>query len=150
VITLGLSEVWFDRETELVFAEFPGYQDTFPLDRLRLDFLDSEANFKNLDEAVRIIHSVNPLLEIILTVSPIPLRATYFNRNVTLSNTLSKNSLLEAAIGLSQSNPKVHYFPAYEIALMLNQAPSFDWDGRHVTQSAVNLIMEKFQDVFVK
>lgn len=149
VITLGLSEVWFDNESGLAFSEFPQFPDIFDPSNLRLEFVNSASSLRHLEDTVRLLKTANSGLQIILTVSPVPLRATFFNRSVLVANSLSKSALLEAAIELSVSHADVHYFPSYEIALSLGQNPSFQWDGRHVTHDTVNLIMEKFEQVFV-
>lgn len=150
VITLGLSEVWFDDETGFAFAEFPKFPEFFSPDRLRLDFLDAAASLRNLEMSVRLLRILNSSMQVIVTVSPVPLRATFFNRSIFASNSLSKGALLQAAIELSLSNPNVHYFPSYEIALLLSQGPTFEWDGRHVTENTVELIMRHFEEVFVR
>jgi len=149
VITLGLSEVWFDRESELAFAEYPKFGDVFTQERIELRFVDAQTNLRNLDLAIRLLTKANPSLQIILTVSPIPLRATFFDRSVFASNSLSKSALLQAAIELSESTKNVHYFPSYEIALLLNDGPTFEWDGRHVNEETVELIMKYFKEMFV-
>lgn len=149
VVTLGLSEVWFDNHTGLAFAEFPKFPELFPMERRRLEFVDSTASLRNLQAVVALLHKINSAMQIIVTVSPVPLRATFFKRSIFASNSLSKAALLQAAIELSFANPNVHYFPSYEIALFLNQGATFDWDGRHVTADTVGLIMKYFEEVFV-
>ena len=149
VITLGLSEVWFDNHTGYAFSEFPKFPELFPAERRHLEFVDSSASLRNLQAAVALLHKINSDMQIIVTVSPVPLRATFFNRSIFASNSLSKAALLQAAIELSLANPNVHYFPSYEIALFLGQGPTFEWDGRHVTDDTVRLIMAYFEEVFV-
>jgi len=64
---------------------------------------------------------VNPRAKMILTVSPVPLIATYEDRHVLVSNTYSKSVLRVAAEEISKRNPMCDYFPSYEIITGITQ-----------------------------
>jgi hypothetical protein len=80
--------------------------------------------FRNFDEvetgrdllaALKKLRTINPLVRIILTVSPVPLNATFEPRHVLVSTTWSKAVLRVAAEKVSRQLPNCDYFPSYEI-----------------------------------
>lgn len=147
IVTLGLSEVWYDKVTGKTFAE-PIPSQIFDESRHGFRILSPQENVDNLESAFDLFHQKNPESQVILTVSPIPLRATFIDRGVVVSNCVSKASLIWTAHEISQSRDWVHYFPSYEIVTTQMNAP-YTWDARHVTDEAAAHIMEKFESVFV-
>jgi len=102
-------------------------------------------NFANLEE----IHSLlgrfgHPQTQIVVTVSPVPLMATFTSEDIVLANTYSKSLLRTAAQEWAAAHANVHYFPSYEI--VLNSARESAWleDLRHVQGRLVNNIMDTF------
>jgi hypothetical protein len=146
VFTLGLSEVWVDAFDEKVLAEAPppaAYDPT----RHSFKLLSPEENIENLRIALNLLLKEKPSMNVILTVSPIPLRATFFDRSAIVSNCVSKASLLYAAHVICEEFSNVHYFPSYEIVNYFADEP-FDWDGRHVTETTVDLVFSLFIKTF--
>ena len=102
-------------------------------------------NFANLEA----VHSIlsrfgHPETQIIVTVSPVPLMATFTPDDVVLANCYSKSLLRTAANEWAAAHENVHYFPSYEI--VMNSAREAAWMGdlRHVQGKLVNHIMELF------
>ena len=112
-------------------------------ERHRVGLLSPEENIKNIKLALDMLFSKKPEAKIILTVSPVPLRATFFDRSAAVRNSVSKATLLYAAHVICQQYERTWYFPSYEITQHLAPEP-FGWDGRHVTEETVNLIMSLF------
>ena len=125
IFTLGLSEVWYDRSSGKVFAEPPPY-DLYDSNRHAFKLLSPSDNVRNLSKAVEILKKNNPEIDIIITVSPIPLRATFFKRSAIVSNNISKSSLIFCTHEILSKYNYVHYFPAYEITHHLIDDP-FEW-----------------------
>ena len=146
IITLGLSEVWYDKHTGHTFAEAPP-NELFDASRHAYRLLEPEENYQNIREALEILKNENQEIEIIVTVSPIPLRTTFFDRSAIVSNNVSKASLVFAAHKITQEFSYVHYFPSYEITSHLIDEP-FEWDGRHIKRETVQGIMNAFEKVF--
>ena len=89
---------------------------------------------------------LNPNLRIILTVSPVPLIATFEPRHVLVSTTISKAALRVAADEIKKLYPFVEYFPSYEIISgSAIGAPYFEPDLRQVRQVGVNHAMRIFE-----
>src|SRR5262249_18603280 len=92
---------------------------------------------------------LNPGLRIILTVSPVPLVATYTEHNVLLASSYSK-AVLRAACGeVEGRHAHVHYFPSFEI---ISHPASFgqylDTDLRAVTERGISHVMACFFAAF--
>lgn len=146
IITLGLSEVWFDGAGG-AFAE-PLPKVFFDEKQHSMKLLSPEENIVYLRAALDLLKENYPHLKIILTVSPVPLRATFVDRSAVVSNNVSKASLLWAAHNITTAYDNVYYFPSYE--LVMNCAPDpFEWDFRHVTASAIETVMSGFEEMFV-
>jgi len=61
------------------------------------------------------LKSINPGVKVLLTVSPVPLIATYEKRHVLVSTTYSKSVLRVAAEQVMRRHDWIDYFPSYEI-----------------------------------
>lgn len=116
VFTLGLTEGWRSRKDGSVVPIVPGV--------VGGAFDPAEYEFKNftVDEVrddlaafLSALKAVNPGVKVLLTVSPVPLIATYENRHVLVSTTYSKAVLRVVAEQVTQGRDWVDYFPSYEI-----------------------------------
>ena len=79
-----------------------------------------------------------------VTVSPVPLEATFTGQDVVLANTLSKAVLRATAGACTRPHENVHYFPSYDIVMNSDKAAAWRKDGRHVRRPFVRQIMELF------
>lgn len=145
VITLGLVEVWYDRETELYMnatpdarmaAEYPG--------RFEMHILNYTDNMANLERVRGILMAHNPAARIILTVSPVPLIKTFSGEDIVVANTYSKNTLRAVAGDFARVHDNVDYFPSYEIALHSDRDLVWKEDKRHVAGPFSREIMNQF------
>lgn len=69
--------------------------------------------------------------DILLTVSPVPIEATFTTHNAVIANSYSKSVLRVAAEILTKSFDNVDYFPSYEIVLSQG-SHAFEDDNVHV------------------
>ena len=88
-------------------------------------------------------------VQVIVTTSPIPLLATFTNRDVVTANTFSKATLRCVAEDLAADHANVHYFPSYEIVMNSDRGAAWTDDGRHVEPEVVQHIMATFKHHFV-
>jgi hypothetical protein len=96
------------------------------------------------------LKNINPHVNVILTVSPVPLIATYENRHVLSSTTYSKAALRVAADAIERKHKHVNYFPSYEIITSPTaQGRYFMDDLRSVTESGVNHVMRIFRKHYI-
>ncbi|WP_147045286.1 GSCFA domain-containing protein [Methylobacterium gnaphalii] len=96
------------------------------------------------------LRSVNPASRVIITVSPVPMIATYRDRHVLESNGYSK-AVLRAAAGevCDGADPATVYFPSYEIITGSGPAGRyFNDDLRTITDAGVGHVMRSFLGAF--
>lgn len=152
VFTLGLAEVWEDRETHGVFwrgvpqAIFDASRHVFRLSSVT----ENEENILNL---IRLIREVNETAPIVLTLSPVPLRATFRDVSCVSADAVSK-SVLRVAIDsvMERQLPGVYYWPSFELVKwagpVLDSRAYNDPDARHVNRYLVYTIVDAFVRAF--
>ncbi len=116
VFTLGLTEAWRSRSDQSVYPIAPGVVgDGFDPDRHEFVNFDLAAVEGDLEAFLADLKRVNPGVRVLLTVSPVPLIATYEPRHVLVSTTYSKSVLRVAAEQVMRRHAWIDYFPSYEI-----------------------------------
>lgn len=149
VLTIGLAEVWEDTRTGGVF--WRGVPRSIFDDDVHLCRLSTvEENLANLQRIVELVRSINPAVEIVITLSPVPLKATNQPFSCISADSISK-SVLRLAIHqlMEQKHPHLNYWPSFEIVRWLGSHlhhALFGEDGnnRHVNRSAVKMILDNF------
>lgn len=141
IITLGLSEVWFDTETGYYLNMAPrrALLRAFP-ERFELHVLSYSETLEYLQKAIDLIKTHGKEgIQVVVTVSPVPLTATYRASDVMVANSYSKSVLRTAAEELVQTHDFVHYFPSYESITLSERSAAYSDDEVHVTQEIVDL-----------
>ncbi|HGG04123.1 MAG TPA: GSCFA family protein [Aliiroseovarius sp.] len=146
VFTLGLTESWRNRDSGLEYASCPGTA-AGAYDDSKHEFVNHrvDAIQADLNAALAIMRKANPSLNVLLTVSPVPLTATASGQHVLPATTYSK-SVLRAVAGMAaEDHDFVDYFPSYEIIT----APAFRGmffapNMRSVVPEGVNFVMQNF------
>ena len=144
VFTLGLTEGWRSKLDGAVFA--PGVAGgEMDFDRYEFVNFTVEETIADLHEALDLIAKVNPGCRIMLTVSPVPLIATYEPRHALVATTYSKSALRAAADTIYRQYGHVDYFPSYEIITgSFNHGAYFEEDLRNVREEGVAHVMRTF------
>jgi GSCFA family len=147
IITLGLNEVWYFKMDNSVFSRSPW--------RIAPSFVEHKtlsvaANVAELQLMLDILRANNPQIKVIVTVSPVPLHATFLHEtyHVVEANLHSKSVLRVAAQEFVEKNQDVYYFPSFELATYGVENPWCE-DQRHVDPKVVQRIMEMFRQMFV-
>jgi hypothetical protein len=149
ILTLGLSEVWYDELTGGVFwRAVPS--DKFDAGRHKFRVTTVEENRANIREIYRLIRKHRPSAKIIFTMSPIPLVATFRPVPCITANSASKAILraaLDEFIREVIDEGVAYYWPSYEIVL---DVFSNRWkeDRRHVRDEILDFIMTAFEHVW--
>ena len=146
VFTLGLTEAWRSKVDGAIFPLAPGVAGG-SMDDSRYEFVnfDEIDTYRHLESAIRKMRVLNQNLKVILTVSPVPLMATFEKRHVLVSTTYSKSVLRVACEKATRNIKNVHYFPSYEIITgSYNKGEYFDEDLRGVRMAGVNHVMKLF------
>lgn len=149
VFTLGLTEGWRHRKDGAALPIAPGVAGG-EWDESQYEFVNQNVLEVTADVTAFIdkLRNVNSSARVILTVSPIPLIATYENRHVLVSTTYSKSVLRVAAEEISTARQDVVYFPAYEIVIS-NTHRYFENDLRSVNELGVEHVMRTFFRHFI-
>ena len=106
--------------------------------------LSVDENVDNLRRFYETARAVNPQLRLIVTLSPVPLLATFADRHAVVSDAVSKATLRVALDVFCREHREVIYFPSYEIATRMPDWP-YQKDNRHIRYSpTVERIMTSF------
>lgn len=147
IITLGLAEIWFDKQSgEAFWRAIPAAM--FDPERHGFRLSGAKDNARNLRRMHDLIRRHRPDAKIVLTLSPIPLMATFRPMPCISANTISK-AVLRVAIDMFltglEDTGTVFYFPSYEIVKEVLVDP-FLPDNRHIKHEHVARIMTLFED----
>jgi lysophospholipase L1-like esterase len=145
LITLGLSEVWYSKQTGDVFwRAIP--RSKFDPSRHGFKVTTVAENLDNLNAIYQIIRSRRPNASIIFTLSPVPLLATFRPVSCITANSVSKSILRVALDQFHTSNSQdkqLFYFPSFELVKEFFRDP-FRGDNRHIRGKVVEQIMDSF------
>ncbi|WP_145679834.1 GSCFA domain-containing protein [Azospirillum brasilense] len=151
IFTLGLTESWCHKDSGAVFPLAPGV--------VAGEFSEEFYGFINFNvsEVTNDLHlfldrlkEVNPSIKVLLTVSPVPLIATYEPKHVLVSTTYSKSVLRVAAEDASRQFSWVDYFPSYEIITgSYNFGMYYCEDAREVNPLGVSHAMRTFVNSYI-
>lgn len=150
IITLGLSEIWYDEITGEVFWRQPPEAKRDP-ERHKFRVASYAETLENLRAIVALIRKYRPEATIVFTVSPIPLRATFRDVSCLSANAVSK-SILRAAVDqvyrdFSNHDDNLFYFPSYDI-VMYGFDNQWTADRRHVYPHVLTFNMMTFEHFF--
>lgn len=152
ILTLGLTEIWEDREDGAVICLPSGPYVNEGGDMGRYGFRVSRygENLENLERIHAHMARHNPDCHLLVTVSPVHLWATFrTDADVITASCNSKSTLRAVADEFAARHDNVHYFPAYEMATIFRplMGESLFAEGRenfHVNKPTVKHIMNQF------
>ncbi|MBL0373214.1 GSCFA domain-containing protein [Rhizobium sp. KVB221] len=151
IITLGLSEIWYDEVTGGVFWRAVPLS-KYDASRHKFRVSSVEENKNNIRAIIDIIKKYKPNAKVIFTLSPIPLVATFRPNSCMTANSVSK-SILRAALDevLRERSEEefAYYWPSYEIVLDLFENVWLE-DRRHVKKEVLDFVMTLFESVWCK
>lgn len=146
IITLGLSEVWYDKVTGAVYSRAIPAADYNP-DRHAFRVSTVAENKENIARIYELIRSHHPKARVVLTLSPVPLVATFRPVSCITASAVSKAVLrvaVDEVLRENEGDGALHYWPSYEIVTH-GFPDSFVDDNRHVRDEILNYIMGLFQ-----
>jgi hypothetical protein len=146
VFTMGLTESWVNKPHGYEYPTCPGtIAGEFSEELHGFVNQDYSTIRRNLIQAIKQIRRLNPKIEILLTVSPVPLTATMSGNHVLVATMESKSILRAVAGAVQRELPFVDYFPSYEI---INATPYrgafFEPNQRSVNHVGVDHVMNTF------
>ena len=150
VFTLGLTEAWRSRHDGAVFPLAPGVV-AGEMTEKDYEFVNFGTNevVADMQSFIDKLLTVNRNAKIILTVSPVPLIATYENQHVLVATTYSKSVLRVAAGEITRQNTICDYFPSFEIITgAYNRGMYFESDLRSIKPEGVDHVMRLFMSTY--
>jgi hypothetical protein len=144
IVTLGLIEAWFDIFTGSFLNRMPPNSDRND-ERYRFRRLNVDECFQLLDKPLMNLNNLG--IKTLLTISPVPLRATFANDDAIVANEYSKSVLRVCAEKLRDKYELIDYFPSYEIVRSIGVG-AFGADNVHVTASLVELVTGAMVDAY--
>lgn len=143
IITLGLVEAWFDEETSLYLNATPppACLRRYP-GRFRLDVLSYADILGSMERIFSLLREKgHPDLRLLVTVSPVPLKATFSGEDAISANAYSKAVQRAACREFVERHAEADYFPSYEIVTQTSRELAYERDNLHVNKSVVDQIM---------
>ena len=145
IVTLGLAEAWFDLQTGLYLNTAP------PLpamkrhpERFCLDVLDYDDILSSLERIYGLLRRHgHPDFKVLITVSPVPFKATFTGEDAISANTYSKSVQRAACEAFVARHENVDYFPSYEIVTMSDRELVYERDNLHIGSSTVAYIVDQ-------
>jgi hypothetical protein len=147
IFTLGLTEGWVSAEDGAAVPLAPGVVGAAePEGAWRFLNAGFAETLEQMEAFLTGLRLVNPGARVMLTVSPVPLIATYEDRHVLVSTIASKSILRAVADELVRRDPGIAYFPSYEIITGPQSGGRFfAEDLREVTAEGVEFVMSLFR-----
>jgi hypothetical protein len=149
ILTVGLSEIWYNKQTGGVFWRgVPRSKYDPDIHGFRVSTVDE--NFANLNYIYKLIRRHRPEAKIIITLSPVPLIATFRDIPCTSASMVSKAILRVAVDQLYQDHkddPLFFYWPSYELVKEYNN--SFQDDNRHVGMDILATVLGVFDKYYL-
>ncbi|HEX4158187.1 MAG TPA: GSCFA domain-containing protein, partial [Rhizomicrobium sp.] len=150
VFTLGLTEAWVSHRDGTVYPIAPGVvaAPSKPASYGFRNFRYEEVR-DDLESFVARLKALNPYARLVLTVSPVPLTATYTDEHVLVATTHSKAILRAVCSDVTANHDHVYYFPSYEIiAGHASRGLYFADNLRTVKAEGVAHVMSVFEETY--
>jgi hypothetical protein len=150
VFTLGLTEAWEAVADGTVYPLAPGVmaEPEAANSCVFRNFTYEEAR-DDLDTFIARLARVNPQARVLLTVSPVPLTATYTDDHVLVATAHSKAILRAVCSAATARHAHVYYFPSYEIISGHHAAGAWFADNlRSVKPEGVAQVMSVFEETY--
>jgi hypothetical protein len=147
IFTLGLTETWCSVGDGAALPVCPGSALGGQFDPEKHKFINYDAAQvdAHLDAFILELQAVNPRAQVLLTVSPVPLLATFEPRHVLQATVYSKSVLRVVAEQAVRRHAHVHYFASYEIVNASGNSQAFFQDDlRSVSDTAVAHVIHCF------
>lgn len=150
VFTLGLTEVWLDGETGRALPVCPNIYTGDEVYSCSFTSLTMGEVVRDMEQVIELVRKINPDIRVLLTVSPVPLTATFAATDVLQSTVKSKSILRAAADELERGHEGVYYFPSFDMLFNPFVATgAFMENKRHVKPEMIENVMRYFDDAFI-
>lgn len=151
VVTLGLIEAWRHRPSGLwcnqihprVLKGRPG--------EFELQLTTYEETLACLEDMHALLRAHGrPDVQLVVTVSPVPLQMTFTDQDIIEANAESKAVLRAAAGAFVRRHANAHYFPSYEMVAYSHPKRAWKADRVHVRAGLVAEIVARFMALYYR
>lgn len=139
ILTLGLVECWYDTKYGCYLNKAPS-KAFVDAEKGRFEFhrLDVPDVYERISKAVDTILQLGAK-KVLITVSPVPVEATFTPDSCVIANSYSKSVLKVCSDLISRTSDNIDYFPSYEIVTSFGTSAFAD-DNIHVTGEVVTKV----------
>ena len=151
-LTLGFTETWYDAETKALInaAPPPTLIRRFP-ERFRFFNATHAQTVQCLEELYELLTAkIRNDMKFVVTVSPVPLGATFTTNDVIVANAYSKATLRSAAGEFASRHDNVDYFPSYEMIALAHPDITWEEDWVHVRQPLIDTVIRRFVKGYIE
>ncbi|WP_420244951.1 GSCFA domain-containing protein [Roseiterribacter gracilis] len=157
IISLGVAPAFFRRDNGRFASTFgANFQAALASDEFEFRTTSVAENVGNLQVMIAALRTLSPSCCVVLTVSPVPLKATFEYPSAVIADCISKSTLRVAAAELDRTGiANLYYWPSFEMVRWFGghagQLFGID-DGSpfHISQSHIDRILLSFIRVFGK
>jgi hypothetical protein len=150
IVTLGQNEAWVDDGSGLVWARVPPAPILTAQGRtFTAREFSFEDNVRWLEATLTSLRTLNPDLDVLLTVSPVASYATFCGAEAVTQSFAGKAVLRAVAERITRRMDRVWYFPAFEMTLAYNPH-TLTADNRHVKNSTVDRILALLRTTVIR
>lgn len=150
IMTLGLVELWWDEQAQIYLntSPLPSVLNRWP-ERFSLHVLNFDDCRDYLNRTLNLCFANGPKnLQIIMTVSPVPMMQTHRQMDVITANSYSKSVLRAVAEHVVTERSQVCYFPSYESVTHSDRQIAWTDDFVHVSSDIVAFNVERMVNAF--
>ena len=141
ILTLGTAWVYRYIESDSIVSNCH----KVPQKKFLKELLSVEDVIASLENTLVLIRSVNPQIEVIITVSPVR-----HLKDGMVENMRSKSQLISAVHQIVDTEPAVTYFPSFEMLMDdLRDYRFYEADMIHPNTVAVDYVWDKFRECWI-
>lgn len=155
IYSLGVAPCFFDKETgEFVMTLGENLHASLLMKSYAFRTTSVQTNADNLLAIIGLIREFNAHATIMLTVSPVPLKATFERKSAIIADCVSKSTLRVACHEVMERRLRdVIYWPSFEIVSWIGRhtGPVFGLDDNsplHPNEDLIRLVVAKFLSVY--
>lgn len=156
ILTLGVAPAFFVRGSgEFVMPKSTQITATSLSEKFYFRTTSVSENLENIKILIEKIRQISPSIKIILTVSPVPLTASFEFDSCVAADCVSKSIMRVTAheIITNSGIKNIHYWPSFEIFRWVGSHGTGFYGGDdgysiHVTEAKVDATIKAFIDVF--
>jgi len=156
ILTLGVAPAFFDRETgEYILPKPSELNNRVLADKYEFKNTSVIENLENVRYLIDFVRVLSPECSVVVTVSPIPLMASFNYKSCVVADCLSKSTMRIVAEELVQHSKykDIYYWPSFEFFRWGGSSSSLffgadDGNSIHASEDKVKVVIDSFIEIF--